>query len=340
MIVEDQSEVIAFLSRPDAYGADVGDVERLETHASIIFLAGPSAYKLKRAVRFPYLDYSTAERRRRFCEAEVAGQPAHRARPVSGGRRRRPRRCRRPRVGRRGCPARLARRDAAVRGARAVLPAGRRRSPRPLRHAESRRRGRALSPGRGTPAFGGRRRRPRPGPRQQPPVLRRKRSAPSRPHAHRTSGEPCAAGVRGDRAAARPPPRRRLGPPLPWRSAPAQHRRPRRPGGAVRRHRVRSGVRRYRRALRPRLPGHGPRVPRPARSRQHPLEPLSRQYRRCRRAAGAAAVPVDPGGDPRPRRRVLGGESVGFGRGGRTRRRGAPLSATWRSPISCPKGRG
>ena len=55
-----------------SYGADVGDVERLETHASIIFLAGPSAYKLKRAVRFPYLDYSSAERRRQFCEAEVA----------------------------------------------------------------------------------------------------------------------------------------------------------------------------------------------------------------------------------------------------------------------------
>jgi aminoglycoside phosphotransferase family enzyme len=71
LIVEDQSEVIAFLSRPDAYGPEVREVERLETHASIIFLAGSSAYKLKRAVRFPYLDYSTAERRRRFCEAEV-----------------------------------------------------------------------------------------------------------------------------------------------------------------------------------------------------------------------------------------------------------------------------
>jgi uncharacterized protein len=71
LIVEDQSEVISFLSRPDAYGADVGHVECHETHASIIFLAGSSAYKLKRAVRFPYLDYSSADRRRRFCEAEV-----------------------------------------------------------------------------------------------------------------------------------------------------------------------------------------------------------------------------------------------------------------------------
>ena len=36
------------------------------------FLAGDRAYKLKRAVKFPYLDYSTAEQRRAACEAELA----------------------------------------------------------------------------------------------------------------------------------------------------------------------------------------------------------------------------------------------------------------------------
>jgi uncharacterized protein len=46
-------------------------VERIDTHASVVFLAGEHAYKLKRAVRFDYLDFSTAERRRRLCEAEV-----------------------------------------------------------------------------------------------------------------------------------------------------------------------------------------------------------------------------------------------------------------------------
>src|SRR5512134_2379664 len=71
LIAEDQSEVIAFLSKPAAYGAPVSSVERCETHASIIFLTDLAAYKLKRSVRFPYLDYSTPERRRRFCEAEV-----------------------------------------------------------------------------------------------------------------------------------------------------------------------------------------------------------------------------------------------------------------------------
>ncbi len=66
-----QSDVIAFLSEPSAYG--VSDlVKRIDTHAAIIFLAGDRAYKLKRAVRYPYLDFSTAEKRRLVCKAELA----------------------------------------------------------------------------------------------------------------------------------------------------------------------------------------------------------------------------------------------------------------------------
>ena len=42
-----------------------------ETHVSLIFLAGDRAYKLKRAVKFPYLDFSTVELRWRACEAEL-----------------------------------------------------------------------------------------------------------------------------------------------------------------------------------------------------------------------------------------------------------------------------
>lgn len=71
MIVGDQSEVIAALSRPDMYGPSVATVEQIRTHASIVFLAGDRAWKLKRAVRFPYLDYSTLDLRHRFCQAEV-----------------------------------------------------------------------------------------------------------------------------------------------------------------------------------------------------------------------------------------------------------------------------
>jgi aminoglycoside phosphotransferase family enzyme/predicted kinase len=69
MMTEDQSAVIDFLAAPSTH--DGAAVERIDTHASIVFLAGSRAYKLKRAVRFDYLDFSTRERRRTFCEAEV-----------------------------------------------------------------------------------------------------------------------------------------------------------------------------------------------------------------------------------------------------------------------------
>jgi aminoglycoside phosphotransferase family enzyme len=69
MITEDQSSVIDLLAAPSTHGG--ATVERIDTHASIVFLAGERAYKLKRAVRFDYLDFSTSERRRMLCEAEV-----------------------------------------------------------------------------------------------------------------------------------------------------------------------------------------------------------------------------------------------------------------------------
>lgn len=67
----EQDKVIAFLSDPASYGI-TEPVERHETHGAIVFLAGDCAYKLKRAVRFPYMDYSTPERRRAACAAELA----------------------------------------------------------------------------------------------------------------------------------------------------------------------------------------------------------------------------------------------------------------------------
>ena len=68
----EQAAVIAFLSNPHSYGANVVSVERHETHGAIVFLAGDNAYKLKRAVKYPYMDYSTLALRRAKCEAELA----------------------------------------------------------------------------------------------------------------------------------------------------------------------------------------------------------------------------------------------------------------------------
>ena len=68
---EDHRDVVAFLKDPSSYGPGVDRVEVIETHASLVFIAGDRVFKLKRAVAYPYLDFSTADLRRRACEAEL-----------------------------------------------------------------------------------------------------------------------------------------------------------------------------------------------------------------------------------------------------------------------------
>ena len=69
MITQDQSEIVSFLASPATHAG--ARVECIETHGSIVFLAGTHAWKLKRAVQYDYLDFSTVERRKAMCEAEV-----------------------------------------------------------------------------------------------------------------------------------------------------------------------------------------------------------------------------------------------------------------------------
>jgi aminoglycoside phosphotransferase family enzyme/predicted kinase len=79
MIVEDQSDAVAFLAAPATYGTLAapatygakGPVETIETHISRIFLVGDRAFKMKKAVKLPYVDFSTAAIRRAACEKEV-----------------------------------------------------------------------------------------------------------------------------------------------------------------------------------------------------------------------------------------------------------------------------
>jgi len=72
MIVGDQAETLDFLQDPASYGGKAETVERIETHISAVFLVGGFAYKLKRAVRYSYLDFSTVEKRAAACAAELA----------------------------------------------------------------------------------------------------------------------------------------------------------------------------------------------------------------------------------------------------------------------------
>lgn len=64
-----QDAVIAFLSDPATHGGQ--EVERVDTHISHLFLAGERAYKLKRAVRTNFLDFSTPELREAACRREI-----------------------------------------------------------------------------------------------------------------------------------------------------------------------------------------------------------------------------------------------------------------------------
>lgn len=77
-VVADQGAVFALLADPATHGLHE-PVERIDTHGAAVFLAGPFAYKVKRAVFFPFMDFSTLEKRRAACAAEVeisgAGAP-------------------------------------------------------------------------------------------------------------------------------------------------------------------------------------------------------------------------------------------------------------------------
>ncbi len=65
-----QSEVIRFLADPASHGG--APVERIDTHISTVILTGRSVFKLKKAVRLPFLDFTTLAARKAACDAELA----------------------------------------------------------------------------------------------------------------------------------------------------------------------------------------------------------------------------------------------------------------------------
>ncbi len=67
----DLPALIEALSLPAAYPYPVGTVEVRQTHISVVFLAGPYAYKVKKPVDLGFLDFSSLEKRRHFCDEEV-----------------------------------------------------------------------------------------------------------------------------------------------------------------------------------------------------------------------------------------------------------------------------
>jgi uncharacterized protein len=71
---QDQRDVFAFLRDPSTYGLSAS-VTRIDTHGAAVFLAGRDIYRVKRAVRFPFMDLLTLEKRHAACEAEIAVKP-------------------------------------------------------------------------------------------------------------------------------------------------------------------------------------------------------------------------------------------------------------------------
>lgn len=67
----EQAKVLDFMGHPEAYDPPPARVERIETHASFVFLAGHHAFKVKRAVKYPFLDFSTLEKRHSACLKEL-----------------------------------------------------------------------------------------------------------------------------------------------------------------------------------------------------------------------------------------------------------------------------
>jgi aminoglycoside phosphotransferase family enzyme len=66
-----QDETLAFL-RAALAGEQGGPVETIETHISVVLMAGDRAWKLKRAVTLPYLDFSTPDLRLAAARTELA----------------------------------------------------------------------------------------------------------------------------------------------------------------------------------------------------------------------------------------------------------------------------
>ena len=67
----DSQNIVSFLSRREPYSEQTAGVELIETHISWVFLTDAYAYKLKKPVRFEFLDFSTPQLRREACEDEL-----------------------------------------------------------------------------------------------------------------------------------------------------------------------------------------------------------------------------------------------------------------------------
>jgi len=69
--LSDQARMVGALRQALLAQANGAAVELIETHISFVLIAGPRAYKVKKAVSLGFVDFTTIELRRHFCEEEL-----------------------------------------------------------------------------------------------------------------------------------------------------------------------------------------------------------------------------------------------------------------------------
>ena len=67
----DQKQVVEALMNPRAYDEEAISIEMIQTHISYVFLTGNFVYKVKKAIDLGFLDFTTLEKRRFFCQNEL-----------------------------------------------------------------------------------------------------------------------------------------------------------------------------------------------------------------------------------------------------------------------------
>ena len=70
-MVSNSEELIASLNNPSIYQHDVSDFSIIETHISWVVLTGMYAYKIKKPIKYSFVDFSTLEMRKFYCEEEL-----------------------------------------------------------------------------------------------------------------------------------------------------------------------------------------------------------------------------------------------------------------------------
>jgi hypothetical protein len=68
---QDLPPLIHALCQPGAYPHTTREIELIETHISWVLLTGEFAYKLKKNIELPFLDFSSLQRRHHFCREEL-----------------------------------------------------------------------------------------------------------------------------------------------------------------------------------------------------------------------------------------------------------------------------